>query len=144
MINKKIVILAISLVLATEANASAASLNSHKWKSANLGSNSIVSTVVKNSAMSRQQAIASAKEYLASQAFSRKGLIDQLKYEGFSTKDATYAVDHIKVNWQIQAYKSAKEYLRSQSFSKKGLYSQLIYEGFTASQAGYGVNRAYR
>ncbi|NBU85492.1 MAG: hypothetical protein EBS15_00500 [Actinobacteria bacterium] len=94
--------------------------------------------------MSRQQAIASAKEYLASQAFSRKGLIDQLKYEGFSTKDATYAVDHIKVNWQIQAYKSAKEYLRSQSFSKKGLYSQLIYEGFTASQAGYGVNRAYR
>ena len=82
-----------------------------------------------------------AQEYLAYQAFSKKGLIDQLKFEGFSTKDATYAVNHITVNWNKQAAKKAKEYLKYQSFSRSGLIDQLVFEGFTQSQATYGVNK---
>jgi hypothetical protein len=43
--------------------------------------------------VSQQQAIGSAQDYLSFQAFSRKGLIQQLssKYgEGFSRADATF------------------------------------------------------
>ncbi len=34
-----------------------------------------------------------AESYIEYTAFSRTGLIKQLKYEGFSTKDSTFAVD---------------------------------------------------
>ena len=37
-----------------------------------------------------------AEDYLAYQAFSRKSLIEQLKYEGYSKAEAEYAVDAIK------------------------------------------------
>jgi hypothetical protein len=45
--------------------------------------------------LSQQQAVRKAKDYLDYTAFSKKGLIDQLKYDGFSNEDATYAVDKI-------------------------------------------------
>ncbi len=35
----------------------------------------------------------SAEQYLEFSAFSRSGLIDQLKFEGFTTEQATYGVD---------------------------------------------------
>lgn len=72
-------------------------------------------------------------------AFSRTGLIEQLDCEGFSTDDATYAVDHITVDWNQQAAKNAKQYLSMSSFSRSGLVEQLVYEGFTPAQAQYGV-----
>jgi hypothetical protein len=75
--------------------------------------------------------------------FSRSGLIDQLEYEGFSTADATYAVDSLTVNWNEQAALSAKQYLEMTPFSKSGLIEQLEYEGFTSAQAEYGANAAY-
>lgn len=97
---------------------------------------------------SQEQAIGSAQSYLEFQAFSRKGLIKQLSSdagEGFPKKDAIYAVDHIKVDWNQQAAKSAKSYLEFQHFSRKGLIEQLesdAGEGFTHAQAVYGVNKA--
>jgi hypothetical protein len=89
--------------------------------------------------MSQSNAVSTAEDYLNSSAFSRSGLIDQLKYEGFSTADATYAVDNITVDWNEQAAQTAQDYLDSSSFSRSGLYDQLIYEGFTDSQANYGL-----
>jgi hypothetical protein len=97
---------------------------------------------------SQEQAIGSAEQYLSFTAFSRKGLIQQLSSgagEGFSVADATYAVDHIKVNWNEQAAKSAKSYLSMMHFSRQGLIRQLessAGEGFTHSQAVYGVTKA--
>lgn len=91
---------------------------------------------------SQEQAIGTAQDYLDYQSFSRKGLIGQLKFEGFSTKDATFAVDHLKVNWSLQAVGVAKGYLENQHFSRAGLIDQLEYEGFTHAQAVYGVNKA--
>jgi hypothetical protein len=85
-----------------------------------------------------------AADYLSSQHFSRKGLIDQLKYDGFSTKIATRAVDAQKADWNQQAVEVAHDYLGSMHFSKSGLLEQLKYDGFTASQAAYGVSKAYR
>ncbi|MFG1793696.1 Ltp family lipoprotein [Nocardia sp. NPDC049149] len=92
---------------------------------------------------SQRNAIRSARQYLDYSAFSRGGLIHQLEYEGFSTADATFAVDSLNVNWNEQAAKSAKQYLEYTSFSRSGLINQLVYEGFTRAQAEYGVNAAY-
>lgn len=88
-----------------------------------------------------ENAIASAADYLDYTAFSRQGLIDQLKYEGFSETDATFGVDHNRTNWNVQAAASAKDYLDMTSFSRQGLIDQLVYEGFTPAQATYGVNQ---
>ncbi|WP_329604319.1 Ltp family lipoprotein [Mycolicibacterium fortuitum] len=49
--------------------------------------------------VSQRNAVRTAKSYLSYTAFSRKGLIQQLEYEGFSTVDATFAVDSIAVDW---------------------------------------------
>jgi hypothetical protein len=91
---------------------------------------------------SQEQAVGTAGDYLEGQSFSRKGLIEQLQYEGFSAKDATYGVDHVKVNWNTQAVGVAKGYLDGQHFSRSGLIEQLEYEGFTHAQAVYGVTKA--
>jgi Host cell surface-exposed lipoprotein len=89
----------------------------------------------------QQNAHESAENYLAFAAFSRKGLIKQLAYEGYSKKDAAYAVDAVSPNWNEQAVKAAKSYLDASSFSRSGLIEQLIYEGYTQAQAEYGVSK---
>jgi hypothetical protein len=91
--------------------------------------------------VSQENAIESAESYLDYSSFSESGLIDQLKYEGFSKADASFAVNHIQVDWSDQAAKSAKDYLKYSSFSRSGLIDQLKYEGFSTKQATYGVNQ---
>lgn len=86
-----------------------------------------------------RNALGRAHEYLNYSAFSYSGLIDQLKYEGFSDSEAQYAADHCGADWNEQAAKRAAEYLDYSSFSRSGLIEQLEYEGFTRSQAEYGV-----
>lgn len=88
---------------------------------------------------SQKQAVKKAKSYLEYTAFSRSGLIKQLKYEGFSEADATFAVDSLNVDWNVQAAAKAKSYLEFTSFSRSGLIKQLKYEGFTDAQAAHGV-----
>ena len=92
--------------------------------------------------ISRANALRSAKQYLQYQAFSYKGLVSQLKYEKYSTSDATYGASHSGANWTKQADKAAKAYLKYQAFSRSGLVDQLKYEGFTPSQALYGARAA--
>jgi len=89
--------------------------------------------------MGQEQAVKTAQDYLDTSSFSRKGLIGQLVYEGFSKADATFAVDYIKPNWNEQAAKTAQDYLDTSSFSRQGLIDQLVYEGFTQTQAKYGA-----
>jgi hypothetical protein len=95
---------------------------------------------------SQQQAVGAANDYLRVMPFSKQGLIDQLSSpygSDFSVADATYAVNHIKVNWFTQAVRSAKSYLKVMHFSRKGLIHQLespYGAQFTHAQAVYGVN----
>jgi host cell surface-exposed lipoprotein len=89
--------------------------------------------------VSRANAVRTAKDYLRYQAFSFKGLVGQLKYEGYSTGDARYGASHAGANWMKQAVKAAKDYLRSQAFSRSGLIGQLEYDGFTPAQARHGA-----
>ena len=89
--------------------------------------------------LSQKNAVKQAESYLKFMPFSRTGLIKQLEYEGYSTTDATYAVDNIKVNWNEQCAKQAESYLEFMAFSRDGLYKQLEYEGFTHEQIEYGL-----
>lgn len=89
----------------------------------------------------QENARESAEMYLNTSSFSRSGLIQQLKFEGFSEKDATYGVDAQHANWNEQAAASAETYLDTSSFSRSGLIQQLKFEGFTEQQATYAANQ---
>ncbi len=91
--------------------------------------------------LSQKNAVNKAKDYLDFTAFSKSGLIEQLKFEGFSNEDATYAVNKIDVDWKEQAVKKAKEYLDFMAFSRSGLIEQLEFEGFTTEEATYAVEQ---
>jgi hypothetical protein len=101
-------------------------------------------------ALTQQQksAVASAKQYLGTEAFSQQGLIDQLDSpdgSGYSVNDATIAVDSLTVNWNAEAVQAAKEYLKTQPFSCSDLIQQLDSPDgsqFTVAQATYGATQA--
>ena len=91
--------------------------------------------------VAQESARRSAESYVELGGFSRSGLIDQLKYEGFSKKDATYGADAVGANWKQEALESAQSYLDMSGFSRSGLIDQLEYEGFTPAQAAYAANK---
>lgn len=82
-----------------------------------------------------------ARKYLQFTAFSYSGLINQLKFEGYTDEEATYGADNCGADWNEQAVKKAKQYLDFSDFSKSGLISQLEFEGFTHEQAVYGAEQ---
>jgi host cell surface-exposed lipoprotein len=96
----------------------------------------------------QKSAVASAKEYLNTEAFSQQGLIDQLDSpdgSGYSVNDATIAVDSLTVDWNAEAVQAAKEYLQTQPFSCNDLIQQLDSpdgDEFTVAQATYGATQA--
>lgn len=90
--------------------------------------------------ISQKNALRKAAQYLNYTAFSYTGLIDQLEFEGYSTEDATFAVDHCGADWMIQAELKAEQYMDYAAFSRSGLIGQLEFEGFTAEQAAHGAD----
>ena len=102
----------------------------------------------------QENAYESAKNYIDTMAFSKKGLMEQLTSEygeGYEKKDARFAIRLLQkrgeVNWKEEAVESAQNYLDTQSFSKDGLYEQLVSdygEGFTEKQARYAVDKVYK
>ena len=91
--------------------------------------------------ISQRNARLKAAQYLQFLAFSRSGLIEQLEFDGFSTRDATYGTDAQKATWMRQAARKARQYLDTMRFSRAGLISQLEFEGFTSAEAAYGVSQ---
>src|SRR5947207_6500080 len=79
--------------------------------------------------MNRVQALRAARQYLQTMPFSLKGLVQQLKYEGYSTSDATYGATYSGANWMKQAVRAARQYLQTMPFSFRGMVQQLQYEG---------------
>src|SRR5262245_13432558 len=79
--------------------------------------------------VSQRNARLRAADYLKYTSFSRRGLIEQLEYEGFTPRDATYGVDALHVDWNRQAALKAAEYLKFMHFSRSGLIDQLVFEG---------------
>lgn len=125
-----------AIVSGVNTSNSANEQSSNSVSEAESGNSSTAITVGQKNALSK------AQEYLSVMAFSYNGLIEQLKYEGFSDDESKYAVDNCGADWSQQAAKKAKEYLGVMSFSRQGLIEQLEYEGFTTEQAEYGVSAA--
>ncbi len=97
--------------------------------------------------LSQQNAVQAAQSYLDYSAFSYQGLIDQLSSEygeGFPVPDATYAVNHVDVDWNAEAVESARSYLEQTGYSRQGLIDQLSSpygEQFSLEAATYAVNK---
>ena len=94
---------------------------------------------IANATLGEKNALNTAKQYLNYTAFSYKGLIDQLEYEGYTNAEAKFGADNCGADWNEQAAKCAQQYMDYTSFSRSGLIDQLEYEGFTKEQAEYGV-----
>lgn len=99
-------------------------------------------TAAHASTISRANAVRSAKEYLHTMAFSRTGLIHQLRFDGYTAGDARYGVSHAHANWMRQAVRAAKDYLHTMPFSRSGMVQQLEFDGFTHGQALHGARAA--
>ena len=91
-----------------------------------------------------ENAIESAEAYSNVFAYSKKELIEQLKYEGFSEDIAECAVKSINANWKENCVRSAYSYLDLSPFSKEELIHQLDYDGFTAEEIDYAMNQIYK
>jgi Host cell surface-exposed lipoprotein. len=89
--------------------------------------------------LGEKNAALKALDYLAYTSFSYSGLVEQLKFEGYTQEEAVYGVDRCGADWNKQAALKAKQYLDYTSFSRDGLIAQLEFEGFTRQQAEYGV-----
>ena len=85
-------------------------------------------------------AMITAYNYIDAMPFSRKGLISQLEYEGFTHEEAVFAADNCWFDWDFQAKRKAEDYQEVFHFSKKRLIEQLEHDGFTKSQAQYGAD----
>lgn len=89
--------------------------------------------------LGQKNALETAKDYLEYSSFSKQGLFDQLKFEGYEDADCQFAVDNCGADWMVQAEKTAKSYMEYSSFSKQGLIDQLVYEGFSQEEAEHGA-----
>lgn len=88
----------------------------------------------------KEQAVKSAKSYIAIMPFSYEGLVKQLEYDGYTNENAKYGATNCGADWYEQACISAQDYLDIMSFSRSGLIEQLEYDGYTHSQAVHGVD----
>lgn len=97
--------------------------------------------------VAQQQALQAAQDYVDLSGFSKAGLLKQLTSsagEGFNKADATWAVDHVTVDWNAEAVEAARSYLEMGGFSRAGLIKQLSSsygDGFTKAQAQYAVKK---
>ena len=93
----------------------------------------------------QREALEAAESYLDSGHFSKKRLFKQLTSEygeDFAKKDATYAIDHVKADYNAEARQAAESYLDSGHFSRSRLMTQLTSEygeQFTKAQAAQAV-----
>ena len=141
-------IIAISMILGALGNiiesfsgSSTESMSSSTTYSSTEETPTVVPEPEDNRTMGQKQASQKAESYINYQAFSARGLYDQLVFEGFSKEDSEYAVNNLSVDWNEQAAKKAQDYINLQSYSKQGLIDQLVFEGFSKEQAKYGVSQ---
>ncbi len=89
--------------------------------------------------LGKSNAVKAAKLHLSTFGMSCKGLVDQLKYEGYTDEEAQYGAENCGADWNEQAVISAKQHLAVLSMSRIEMIDQLIYEGFTQEQAEYAA-----
>lgn len=97
--------------------------------------------------LGHQMALKQAESYIKHSSFSKKGLYNQLTFEGegYSDEEAQYAVENVEADWKAEALEAGKSYVKYSSFSKQGLYNQLTFEGegYTDEEAQYAVDEIF-
>ncbi|WP_051750421.1 Ltp family lipoprotein [Phycicoccus jejuensis] len=91
--------------------------------------------------LAQENAKGTAESYLDMSGFSKKSLMEQLKFEGYKKSDIEAAMATMKVDWNAEAVESAQSYLDMTNFSRSGLIEQLEFEGYTSKQANYAVKK---
>ena len=88
---------------------------------------------------SQRNAVLKAYQEINSWHCGRDYLINEIlvSYDGYSVEDATFAVDHMKVDWEQQAISYAKENGRGES--KNRLAEMLEYYGFDQNQIAKAI-----
>ena len=71
-------------------------------------------------------------------SYSKKGLIELLKYNGFSAKAAKKGVENAKINYKQQAL----NYAKTSNYSEKKLREALLEKGFSEKEADYAIKNA--
>lgn len=101
--------------------------------SSNTDSKAAEASVSESRTAPSEQPIYKVAEYLDTQAYSRKGLIDQLVYLGYSKESAEAAVDEYGADWTEQA----KRYLDEMAEPVEGdeAVEVLTSHGFTEEEA---------
>lgn len=93
---------------------------------------------------SEENALMKAEVYSTTLNMSKQGIYDQLisSVEGFSRKEAQYAIDNIEANWNENALQKARRYQNNMKMSKQAIYNQLTssFEGFTKKEAQYAID----
>ena len=99
---------------------------------------------VKSKKINKNDKVASAtrtaKIYLSVLPFSKKSLISQLEYEGYTNEIATQVVDKLPVNWNEEAAVTAMLLMQYDSYTTEELIDALENsEGFTHEEAVFGA-----
>lgn len=91
--------------------------------------------------LGQRNALGDAKSYLSNVGgFSESGLRDQLDFEGYTSSEIDYAIEHCGADWREQCAQSAQQYLGNLDMSRSELYDQLEFDGFTPDQIAYGLS----
>ena len=90
----------------------------------------------------QKNAVRSAKNWLEYSAYSRNNLIETLSQsDGYTIRDATFAVDSLDINWAKQAKKAAKDWIEYSAYSRKNLIETLSQsDGYTIDDATAAVD----
>ena len=90
----------------------------------------------------QKNAVRSAKDWLEYSAYSRNNLIETLSQsDGYTIRDATFAVDSLDINWAKQAKKAAKDWIEYSAYSRKNLIETLSQsDGYTIDDATVAVD----
>ena len=95
----------------------------------------------------QENALQAGQNYVDTMPFSHDGLIRQLSSkmgDGYSKADATFAANHVKVDWNAEAVEAAKNYLDTMPMSRDGLIRQLtssMGDQYTQAQAEYAADK---
>lgn len=104
--------------------------------------------VTSSETKSQKKAYRTAKSYSKVRGYggySKFTLVDALKHDGFSEKDATYGVRKLdergEVNWKKQALEEARRVKAEFNWSRKQVRDQLKVQEFTDAQIKYAMDR---
>ena len=84
-------------------------------------------------------AVGEAKKYIKTFAVSKEGMIDKLKYKGYSASEAKEAAEKCGADWKKEAQECAEKYLDGFAYSYDRLKRQLTSEGFTEDEIEYAM-----